>query len=102
LADTDEEVRMAALQALSDFTDEPPVEAIESALNDPAPDIRFEALTILADIGGERTRSAVERALNDPDEDVRDLAEGIMDLETIYEDETPPVQGQPSGKSGTE
>jgi hypothetical protein len=44
----------------------------------------------------------VERALNDPDEDVRDLAEGIMDLETTYEDETPPVQAQPSGESGTE
>ena len=102
LSDTAEEVRMAALQALSDFTDEPPVEAIESALNDPAPDIRFEALTILADIGGERARNAVERALNDPDEDVRDLAEGVMDIESTYEDQTPPVQAQPSGDSGTE
>jgi HEAT repeat protein len=101
LSDNDEDVRMAALQALSDFTDEPPVEAIESALNDAAPDIRFEALSILADIGGERARDAVEKALNDPDEDVRDLAEGIMDLEATYEDETGPDQGQPSGRSGT-
>jgi hypothetical protein len=102
LSDTNEDVRMAALEALSDFTDEPPVEAIESALNDPAPDIRFEALMILADIGGERARNAVERALNDPDEDVRDLAEGVMDLESSYDDQTPPVQAQPSGESGTE
>ncbi|MGD0946715.1 MAG: HEAT repeat domain-containing protein [Candidatus Binatia bacterium] len=102
LSDTDEDVRMAALQALSDFTDEPPVDAVETALNDPAPDIRFEALTILTDIGGERARNAVERALNDPDEDVRDLAEGIMDLESTYGDQTAPVQAQPSGESGTE
>lgn len=84
LSDSDEEVRMAALQALSDFTDEPPVEAIESALNDPAADIRFEAISVLADVGDERSRSAIERALNDPDEDVRNLAEGILDLEEIY------------------
>jgi len=107
LSDSDEEVRMEALQALSDFTDEPPVEAIESALNDPAPDIRFEALGVLADIGGERARSAVEKALNDPDEDVRGLAEGIMDLESTYEDEMPPpqapsAQGQPGHESPTE
>ena len=101
LSDTDEDVRMAALQALSDFTDEPPVEAIESALNDPASDIRYEALTILADMGGERARTAMEKALNDPDEDVRDFAEGFMDLETTYEDETAPGQGQPSGKVTT-
>jgi hypothetical protein len=102
LSDTNEEVRMAALRALSDFTDEPPVEAIGSALNDPSADIRFQALTILTLIGGERARKAVEKALNDPDEDVRDLAQGIMDLETTYEDETPPGQTQPSSGSGTE
>jgi hypothetical protein len=98
LSDTDEEVRMAALEALSDFTDEPPVEAIEGALNDPSPDIRYEALNTLIDIGGESARNAVQRALNDPDEDVRDLAEGIMDLESTYEDETPAAQAQPSGE----
>jgi HEAT repeat protein len=102
LSDTDEDVRMAALQALSDITDEPPVEAIESALNDPSPDIRFEALTILADMSGARARSAVEKALNDPDEDVRDFAEGIMDLQSTYEDETPADQAQPSGEQGTD
>jgi hypothetical protein len=92
LSDTDEEVRMAALQALSDFTDEPPVDAIENALNDPDPDIRFEALGVLADVGGEPARHAIEKALNDPDEDVRNLAEGIMDLESVYEDATPSDQ----------
>ncbi len=104
LSDEDEEVRMAALESLSDFTEEPPVEAIEKAVSDPAPDIRFEALSVLADIGGERARSAVEKALNDPDEEVRNLAEGILDLEEIYqepgaqddlEDQTPQEQPQP-------
>lgn len=85
LSDSDEEVRMAALQALADFTDEPPVDAIENALNDPTPDIRFEALSVLADVGGDRARSAIEKALNDPDEDVRNLAEGILDMENVYE-----------------
>ena len=88
LSDQNEEVRMAALESLSDFTDEPPVEAIENALNDSSADIRFEALSILADIGGERVRGAIERAMNDPDEEVRNLAEGILDLETVYP-ETP-------------
>jgi HEAT repeats len=85
LSDQDEEVRMAALQALSDFTDEPPVEAIQSALSDPAADIRFEALTILADVGSEPARIAIEKALNDTDPDVRNLAEGILDLENLYQ-----------------
>ncbi len=85
LSDSDEEVRMAALQALADFTDEPPVDAIENALNDPTPDIRFEALSLLADVGGDRARGAIEKALNDPDEDVRNLAEGILDMENVYE-----------------
>jgi hypothetical protein len=95
LSDSNEEVRMAALQALSDFTDEPPVDAIQNALNDPDPDIRFEALSVLADVGGQPARNAIEKALNDPDEDVRTLAEGIMDLESTYENQVPAAQTPP-------
>ncbi|MFI5397802.1 MAG: HEAT repeat domain-containing protein [Candidatus Binatia bacterium] len=85
LSDQDEEVRMAALEALSDFTDEPPVEAIQNALSDPAADIRFEALSVLADVGGAPARAAIEKALTDTDPDVRNLAEGILQLENLYE-----------------
>ncbi len=86
--DSDPEVRMAALQSLSDFTDDAPAQVVDAAeigLNDSDPEYRLEALGILADIGDDRARAVMEKALNDPDEEVRSMAEGILDIDQLYE-----------------
>jgi hypothetical protein len=88
LSDEDDEVRMAAIQALSDFTGDAPIDLLSKvAVDDPSADNRYEALEALSDLGGERVLSTVQQALNDPDEDVRALAEGMLDNQDSYQDE---------------
>ncbi len=88
LSDEDDEVRMAAIQSLSDFTGDAPIDLLSKVVvDDPSADNRYEALEALSDLGGERATSAIQKALNDPDEDVRSLAEGMLDMEDTYQDE---------------
>jgi hypothetical protein len=100
LSDEDEEVRMAAIQSLSDFTGDAPIDLLSNVVvSDPSADNRYEALESLSDFGGERAMSAIQRALSDPDEDVRSLAESVLDMDDAYEGDsqagaapTPPPQ----------
>jgi HEAT repeat protein len=85
LSDEDPEVRMAAIQALSEFSEETPIESLGVALGDEDAEIRFEALSIVAELSDERAQPLISQALDDPDEDVRSLAEGLADMEDIYE-----------------
>ncbi len=91
LSDKDAEVRLAAVESLSEL-DDPPIEALAMALDDPDPEIRFEAISVVAEIADNRVLPLIEKALHDPDEDVRSLAEGIADLdESFAPPQTPPA-----------
>lgn len=85
LSDEDPEVRMAAIQALSEFSEDTPIEPLTMALGDEDAEIRFEALSIVAELSDERAQPLIAQALDDPDEDVRSLAEGLADMEDIYQ-----------------
>jgi len=92
LSDKDPEVRLAAVESLSEL-DEPPIEAFAIALDDPDPEIRFEAVSVLAEISDSRVLPLIEKALHDPDEDVRTLAEGIADLDETFAPPEAPAPG---------
>jgi len=84
LNDPDPEVRLAAVESLSDLEDleeNPPLDLLEVALNDDDPEVRFEALSIVTDLEGPEIEPLVAKALDDPDEDVRSLAESAADFE---------------------
>ncbi len=81
MADGDAEVRLAAVEALGDYTETLQPNALEPALDDPDPEVRFEAVGIIGDMETSAAYDLVRRALDDPDEDVRALAEGILDLD---------------------
>lgn len=92
LADEDPEVRLAAIQALADFTGDAPFDLLgKAALDDPDADNRYEALEALSDLEDDRIQVYAKQALQDPDEDVRGLAESILGL-----DDTP--GGQADGQ----
>jgi hypothetical protein len=100
LSDEDEEVRMAAIQSLADFTGDAPIDLLAKVVvSDPSADNRYEALQTLSDIGGERATSAIQKALNDPDEDVRSLAEGMLDTDDTYEGDSPDTAEAPTPTS---
>ncbi len=102
LKDQDEDVRMAALQSLSDFPGQAPFDAIGSVLNDPSAEIRYEALKVLSDLDSERARQFLQRGLTDPDEAVRALAKGLLEMDETASTVpivTPPAVG-PAERAG--
>jgi len=96
LADEDPEVRLAAIQALADFTGDAPFDLLgKAALEDPDADNRYEALEALSDLEDDRIQVYAKQALQDPDEDVRGLAESILGLDDAPEGQG---EGQADGK----
>lgn len=79
MGDRDKEVRLAAVEALGDYTEILQPSVLAPALDDEDPEVRFEALGIVGDMETPEAMDMVRRALDDPDEDVRALAEGILD-----------------------
>src|SRR5262249_34335350 len=97
LSDEDDEVRMAAIQSLSDFTGDAPIDLLAKVVvDDPSADNRYEALEALSDIGGDHAVNAIQKALNDPDEDVRALAEGMLDNEETFHSSAAPTDEAPA------
>jgi len=94
LSDSDSEVRMAAIESISEF-DDPPIDALSLAMDDPDPEIRFEALSVAAEIDDDRVQPILAKGLDDPDEDVRSLAEGVADLEVTFESAPAEDSAQP-------
>ena len=91
LSDPDPEVRMAALESISEF-DNPPVKALAKALDDTDPEIRFEALSVAAEIDNKSVQPLLAKALDDPDEDVRSLAQGLADTDAPFHNTAPTVK----------
>lgn len=77
--DNDAEVRLAAVEALGDYTETLEPSALAPAIDDTDPEVRFEAISILGDFETEDALAMIRQALDDPDEDVRSLAEGILE-----------------------
>jgi HEAT repeat protein len=80
MTDRSAEVRLAAVEALGDFSEELKPEVLLPALQDRDPEVRFEAVGILGDMETPEALDLVRQSLDDPDEDVRSLAEGILEL----------------------
>jgi HEAT repeats len=91
LSDPDPEVRMAALESISEF-DNPPVKALAKALDDTDPEIRFEALSVAAELDDKTVQPLLVKALDDPDADVRSLAQGLADTDTPVRKARPAVK----------
>ena len=77
--DDDAEVRLAAVEALGDYTETIQPNLLAPALEDDDPEVRFEAVGVIGDIETPGAYELVRRALDDPDDDVRSLAEGILE-----------------------
>lgn len=83
LSDEDPEVRLAAIQALADFTGDGAFDYLVKAVtDDPEADNRYEALEALSDLEEDRATIYAKQALEDPDEEVRDLAESILGIDS--------------------
>ena len=74
LADQDEDVRLAAVEALATFGGEGAAAALEIALRDQEDSIREEAIDALEAVGGERAEQSLAIALQDKDAFLREQA----------------------------
>ncbi len=74
LADEDEDVRAAAIDALGDIGGKDAAQALSVALQDEEPGLRAEAVEALGHIGGQAAAQVLAIALQDADVDVRYLA----------------------------
>lgn len=79
LDDEEAEVRLAAVEALGDYTETIEPGSLASVIDDPDPEVRFEAVSILGDFETPDALALVRRALEDPDEEIRQLAEEILE-----------------------
>lgn len=74
LTDRDEDVRLAAVEALATIGGEGAAEALEIALRDPESWVREGAIETLEAIGGDRAAQSLAVALQDEDADLREQA----------------------------
>ena len=77
LYDPEWEVRLAAIDAISELESESSVYALAGLLSDPDPRIRQRVADALSEIGGESAMLYLEQARHDPSQSIR------MDVESI-------------------
>ena len=86
-SDTDADVKLAIVTALSELGEDVPMDLLTQFANDPDPDIRLEVLGVVESLSEEETTAPrvaplLRNALRDPNEDVRDKAQDIVESMT--------------------
>ena len=76
----DPTVYVAVLQAVGDYSEDIPADALMPAIHHQNAQVRFEAVSVLGDMDTPAARAALKDATKDSDPEVRDLAVGVLEI----------------------